>query len=135
MIVALDTCDRNIAEQILAVQTPAYQVEAELIGFNEIPALKDTVDTIVNTEEIFIGWMAAGKLKGVLSYLYGEGVYQICRLTVHPQYFRQGIASNLLYHFLQSLEAGSSVWVSTGSLNIPAINLYKGCGFLTQKER
>jgi hypothetical protein len=43
MIKMLITKDRTVAQKILEVQIPSYRVEAELIGFQGIPPLHDTV--------------------------------------------------------------------------------------------
>ncbi|MDQ6419543.1 GNAT family N-acetyltransferase [Paenibacillus sp. LHD-117] len=122
---------RNMAdaEAILAVQLPSYRVEAELIGFDGIPALKDTPESVMASEEEFVGFYEEGQLAGVISYAAEADEIDICRLVVHPDRFRRGIATKLLEHVLRHCAAGKRAVVSTGAANEPAIALYKRYGF------
>ncbi len=58
----------DIALQIVAVQVEAYQEEARLIGFSDIPQLTESKEDIMKSKEVFIGEMIEGKLAGVLSF-------------------------------------------------------------------
>ena len=53
MIRALSLEDRDTVQQIWSLQHMAYPLEAELIGFSEIPPLQDTFDTIRSSGETF----------------------------------------------------------------------------------
>jgi hypothetical protein len=66
LIKQLDITDVSIARHVLAVQLPAYRVEAELIGFDEIPLLKDTVTTLQASREQFYGFYIGEVLAGVI---------------------------------------------------------------------
>ncbi|PGS46109.1 GNAT family N-acetyltransferase [Bacillus sp. AFS041924] len=134
MIVRLDNKDINTASLILGVQLPAYKVEAKLINFEGIPQLNDNVESIRASNEIFIGYMIENELKGFLSYSENEKEYQICRLVVHPSYFKQGFAKKLVNHFLKEIARNKRIIVTTGTDNSPAINLYKSSGFKIQKK-
>lgn len=134
MIVKLDHRDQKIAELMLDVQLPAYKVEAKLINFEGIPQLKDTVESIQASNENFIGYFIEKNLVAFLSYTDSETEYQICRLVVHPTYFKQGIARRLVNDFLKNIVQNKKVIVSTGSDNSPAINLYLSSGFTFQKK-
>ena len=129
MIVVLNPRDEQVAAAMLDVQIPAYEAEAELIQFDGIPQLRDTIETLGLTEETFIGWMAEGELTGFLSYQPEAGDYTICRLVVHPKHTRKGIASALLEHFLTRIAKKCEVSVSTGEANLPAKRLYGRFGF------
>ena len=65
------------------------------------------------------------KLLGFISYEYEGDVVSICRLVVHPNYFRKGIASELLQHVLSATPKAVSIIVSTGAKNLPALALYE----------
>nr|WP_252281104.1 GNAT family N-acetyltransferase [Peribacillus frigoritolerans] len=67
-----------------------------------------------------------------MSYTKENGQMLICRMVVHPDYFRQGIADALL-HALQLHVDWDKISVSTGKMNLPARNLYEKNGF-THKE-
>ncbi|MGG4489270.1 GNAT family N-acetyltransferase [Metabacillus idriensis] len=134
MIKHLNHKDYSTAEKILQIQIPAYLFEAELIGFKGIPQLKETASDITGSSETFIGCMMDNEIRGVLSYEREEEDLNICRLVVHPDYFRLGIASTLLDYLLKK-NSNKRVTVSTGSKNIPAIALYQSFGFKKIKER
>lgn len=134
MIGPLDITDVSIAEKVLHIQLPAYQVEAELIGFAGIPQLKDTVETLSQCGEQFYGYYVQEELAGVISYKVEEDVLDICRLVVHPSYFRKGIANALLAFLLKEKQVVKKAIVSTGGQNIPAKNLYVKHGFVETKQ-
>lgn len=131
----LDLRDRLIAEHVLDLQKHSYQVEADLIGFDGIPPLHDTLESIRACQEIFCGLRVGADLAGVIAYERHEEAIEICRMMVHPGYFRQGIASRLL-RFVEDAHADVRVFrVSTGSRNLPAVRLYQREGFVALEER
>lgn len=134
MIQLLNHQDIWTAEQMLAVQLPAYQMEAELIKFAGIPQLNDTPQNIVSSEEIFLGYFEQTKLVGFISFTETDELIDICRLVVHPNYFRKGIASSLLKCLLSSKQSRQQVIVTTGAKNAPAIRLYEQFGFTKTKD-
>ncbi|MFF2886420.1 GNAT family N-acetyltransferase [Paenibacillus sp. NPDC057967] len=121
--------NREVAKQLLAVQLPAYRIEADLIGFWDIPPLRDTAETIMDSSEIFIGYRIDGVLAGFISYEDEGDALDICRMVVHPDYFRRGIAKSLLAYVLEGEGKHKRVKVSTGAKNEPAIALYRSFGF------
>ena len=46
MIRLIDHQKHSIAEEMLEIQLPAYRKEAEIIGFEGIPQLKETIEDI-----------------------------------------------------------------------------------------
>jgi len=130
MIRLIDNTDPVNAAHLLRVQLPAYRVEARLIKFDGIPPLRDTVDTIQVCGETFLGYYEAdGELAGFLSFEEDTPGYTICRLVVHPDHFRKGIAHSLIQHFLSEVCPLQKVAVSTGAKNEPALRLYQKLGF------
>lgn len=130
MIERLHHEEEATAAEILALQIPAYKVEASLIGFNDIPYVHETVEIIKASDETFIGFLTEGELCGFLSYKDENGAVCIHRLAVHPGHFHEGIASKLITYFLQEESAGRTARVTTGEKNKPARNLYKKFGFV-----
>ncbi|MCR8643858.1 GNAT family N-acetyltransferase [Paenibacillus sp. N1-5-1-14] len=129
MIRLIDVTNIQDASEIIRVQVPAYKIEAAIIGFSDIPPLKETLDEIIQCKEQFYGYYVDDELAGAISYQLEGNTLDICRLVVHPDHFRKGIASELL-DFLLALELPyKRVIVSTGTLNTPAISLYKRFGF------
>ncbi|MBZ6489136.1 GNAT family N-acetyltransferase [Priestia aryabhattai] len=118
----------DIALQIVAVQVEAYQEEARLIGFSDIPQLTESKEDIMKSKEVFIGETIEGKLAGVLSFEKENERLTICRLVVRPLYFRKGIGSRLLTHVFQRYSKCEYI-VSTAERNTPAIKLYEAHRF------
>jgi len=127
MITEIDQTDEKIARDIQSIQRPAYRIEAELMGFHDIPHISETIDEIQQSEETFLGYQD-GYLKGFISYKEENGVVDIYRLVVDPLQFRQGIARSLVDHLLQQKNAAEFI-VSTGTANVPARKLYESFGF------
>ncbi len=129
MIKRLDTKDNKTAEQIVDLQKRSYIVEAELIGFYDIPPLKDTIDTIIKCDEIFYGYYVEDMLAGLISYKLEEELLDIYRVAVRPEYFRKGIARQMI-EFIEDMNRGiKRIIVSTGLKNQPAVSLYLKLGF------
>ncbi|WP_370617112.1 GNAT family N-acetyltransferase [Mumia qirimensis] len=129
-IVPLDLTDDEVAVALLSVQRASYAIEAELIGFPELPMLHETLDELMASDEEFLGAYADGVLVGAVSWKrLDDGTVDIYRLFVHPDAHRQGIASTLL-EMLALLEPTHRTIVSTGSVNAPALALYAGLGFV-----
>jgi ribosomal protein S18 acetylase RimI-like enzyme len=119
---AFDTNEKAL--ELLQLQMCAYRVEAELIGFDDIPPLKDTISSIREAKETFYGIYMGDELAGAISYETFGGEVTICRVMVHPDHFRKGIASSLLQHVLKVEQAAERIYVSTGAKNEPAVRLY-----------
>ncbi|ALC87290.1 hypothetical protein AM499_16820 [Bacillus sp. FJAT-22090] len=129
MIQILFHQEEKVAEEILEIQLLAYKIEAELIEFDGIPQLQDSIHDIIMSKEIFIGYYEEMQLTGFISFMNTDELIDICRLVVHPNFFRKGIASALLKHVLEIKKENQRVEVSTGAKNTPAIQLYERFGF------
>lgn len=134
MIKKIDITNPDIAKEVLSIQLPAYQTEAKLIGFDEIPNLKDTVDSLQQCGETFYGFYMNGKLCGVISFVITSFVLDIHRLFVDPRYFRKGIAKQLLDHILYVETGFDTVIVKTGNKNVPALRFYQKYGFDQEED-
>ncbi|MGE5703164.1 MAG: GNAT family N-acetyltransferase [Clostridia bacterium] len=129
MIKKIDITQQKSAEQVLAIQMPAYRVEAELIGFDDLPPLRDTVVSLQACGETFWGNWIGEELAGAISYKREDEVLDIHRLIVSPDHFRKGIAGQLLTHAIENEPETKKVIVTTGAKNTPAKQLYKRFGF------
>lgn len=129
LIITLAHQKQAIAEEIVQLQKEAYEVEAKLLNFYDIPPLHDTSETIQNCSESFIGYLDQTAIVGALSYEKSNHELTICRLMVHPRSFRKGIGQKLLHH-VEALHPDIHVFkVTTGSKNAPAKKLYVKAGF------
>ncbi|MDQ0232648.1 ribosomal protein S18 acetylase RimI-like enzyme [Metabacillus malikii] len=133
MIKEINISNRENAEKVLAIQLPSYKVEAEIIGFDDIPPLKDTVSTLQQCGESFFGYFSDEELCGFISFKKDDNIIDIHRLVVHPNYFKKGIAQEL-FDFLEGHVDSSLVKVATGSKNTPAVRFYLKNGFVVVRE-
>lgn len=134
MITPLDATDRTLAERLLTIQHAAYAVEAELIGFDGIPPLREDIDGLMSSTEYWLGRYDGTQLVGALAYeLPDDRTVEISRLIVDPAHARRGHGRALLDH-LDHVEPRPVSLVSTGSANTPAVNLYTSRGY-TETER
>lgn len=126
----LDLSHEETVRQIWELQRVAYAVEAELIGYNGIPPLHESLSELRACGESFLGMDGEADLVGAVSWIRPDnGTLEICRLVVHPRAHRTGIASSLL-NALDALEPAERTVVSTGTTNIPALALYRNRGFV-----
>lgn len=125
--------DKEIAENLLKLQIPAYMVEAKLINFFDIPPLKDTVETLRKCGEQFFGYFIEDELCGAISYKVQGKILDIHRLIVHPNHFRKGIAKQLFQFMEEHIEGIDKIVVSTGTKNFPAVEFYLKRGFSIER--
>ena len=52
-VMLLDLLDASTARQVLALQRMAYRIEADLIGFDDIPPLQESLDELQACKEVF----------------------------------------------------------------------------------
>lgn len=125
----------DIAQKIWILQQAAYRVEAQIIGWNDLPPLRETVADLMNSGETFACYVEAGELAGVISFKREDGIVDIHRMMVHPDHFRKGIARKLLQHVEATQKDWQRIIVSTGALNEPAAQLYVRHGFVLVEEK
>jgi ribosomal protein S18 acetylase RimI-like enzyme len=113
---------------VLAVQRAAYAIEAELIGYPDLPPLRETLAALQATEEELWLCCEGDALVGVVGLEQCDEEMVIARLFVAPSSFRRGVGSALVAHALAQA-AGRRVRVGTGGRNAPALALYERFGF------
>ncbi|KMK76644.1 hypothetical protein AB990_11480 [Alkalihalobacillus pseudalcaliphilus] len=126
--------DATILNKTWHLQQEAYKVEAQIIGFDQIPPLLETRKQLQGVDEIFYGYWIGDELCGFISYQLVDGVIDICRLVTKPTHFKQGIAQALL-GFVERNEQTHILRVSTGATNGPACSFYQKHGFRKVGEK
>jgi GNAT superfamily N-acetyltransferase len=116
---------------VLEVQHAAYAIEAELIGYPDLPPLHETLETLRATHEELWLCSEGDELVGVVGLEQQVDELVIARLFVAPRWFRRGVGSALVSHAL-SLASGRRVRVGTGARNAPALALYRRFGFVPE---
>ncbi|MEV7524819.1 GNAT family N-acetyltransferase [Streptomyces sp. NPDC091371] len=131
-ICPLDLADEATAAAVHRIGRAAYAVEAELIGFDGIPALRESLAEMRARQLEWVGAVSGdGEIAGFLAWeAPADGTVCLDRLCVDPAWFRRGVASLLLRHALAELFPGCRVEVTTGAANAPAVALYERLGFV-----
>lgn len=132
----IDLHDPTMAQRVLVIQQAAYTIEAQLIGTFNIPPLNDTLETLQASGETFYGCWMVDEIAGLVACTYDRAAHEldICRMAVHPDYFRRGIASALLTFVQTAYPETLRCIVSTGAKNEPAKALYRRDGFVQTGE-
>jgi ribosomal protein S18 acetylase RimI-like enzyme len=134
-VAELDLGDDATLERLLALQRASYAVEAELIGADVLPPMRETPAELRGCRETFLGASEGEELLGAVSFRRAGGTVDIHRLVVDPSAFRRGVATALL-DALEARERDATHWtVGTGAANAPARALYERRGFTATKER
>ncbi|NWL89138.1 MULTISPECIES: GNAT family N-acetyltransferase [unclassified Paenibacillus] len=139
MIRLLSLQDPDVVEQIWSLQHMAYRLEALAIGLASYPPLGDTFDSIRSSGEDFYGYLSdeleedgeVGELLGVISISAESSVHlSVTRLMVHPDHLREGIGAALVSYVLDHYDDIRHFSVTAGTLNAPAVSLYRKFGFM-----
>lgn len=127
--------DIMAAAEVLQLQRASYKIEAEYIGTDEIPPLKETFAQLQSCGETFIGCYLHGRLAGAVSYKREQETIDIHRVMIHPDFFRRGIAASLITYIEKTVETeATDIIVSTGAANLPAVRLYEKLGFERKED-
>lgn len=125
----LNLLEVSTAMRVLELQRTAYQIEADLIGNDNIPPLHESLSELQNCGETFYGYFVGEALAGATAYKLLGSTLDIHRLMVHPDFFRRGIARKLIEHIESLHPEAQRAIVQTGSMNLPAIKLYQQLGY------
>jgi ribosomal protein S18 acetylase RimI-like enzyme len=133
-IISLDLSDEPTASELLELQRRAYQVEAVLIGSDEIPPLRETLAELQASGETFLGMRLSGALVGAISWRSDGETIDLHRLVVDPAHFRTGVGSALIRCAVGAVPGARQAVVQTGAANEPALALYRREGFAETEQ-
>ncbi|MFJ3174287.1 GNAT family N-acetyltransferase [Streptomyces roseus] len=126
----LSLTDDVTAAAVHRIGLRAYTVEAELIGFDGIPPLRESLEEMRVQPLRWLGATVEGEIAAFVAWqVMAEELICIARVCVDPRWFRRGLASTLLRHLLADLAPPHDALVSTGADNHPAVALYERLGF------
>lgn len=124
------------AEHVLRIQRAAYAAEAELMGFDGIPPLHETLEELLESpaDQHWLARYTGSTLVGVVAWVdAGDAGIELLRLFVAPSAWRRGHGAALLAG-LANWAGPRAVSVSTGAANLPALALYARHGFTVIAE-
>jgi ribosomal protein S18 acetylase RimI-like enzyme len=134
-VTRLDVAEPAVAEAVLALQRRAYRVEADLVGFDTIPPLRESPAELQSCGETFLAAVVDGTLAGLVSWKRVADTLDLHRLVVDPAFFRVGIGRALVRAAEASEVGVRRVIVQTGAANEPAKALYRSEGFHEAGQR
>lgn len=124
-------------EEILTLQYLSYQSEADLVGTNDIPPLKQTISEVIDEykcgtilkmvaeNNVIIGSVRAKKV---------DGTVHIGKLMVHPDYRGKGLGTKLLIEIEQYFP-DSRYELFTSTKSVDNIRLYQKLGYKIFSEK
>jgi GNAT superfamily N-acetyltransferase len=131
----LDHHDLSVARKIQAVLLLAHAQEVRLLQGSSVEPAVRTAEDIRAGVEFYLGAFEGETLLGALGVGPDDEPGQICiaLLVVHPAHQREGVASALVAEALRRGE-GMTFSVTAGALNMPALALYRGAGFVEYRR-
>ena len=133
MIYRLNNRDIDVATDMQEVFYASYSVEAKILKAANFPPLKRSIDQYRFADTDFYGFQTNQELEGIVEIRREEFSTHIQSLVVHPECFKQGIASQLMKFVIKQHDS-ELIFVETGINNIPAIQLYEKFGFKQTKQ-
>ena len=133
MITKVDNKKVEISKDIYSIFQASYKVEAKLLKATNFPPLKRTITNFLSCNNMFFAYYLGKDIAGLVEVDDNSESTHIQSLVVYPQYFRKGIAKQLVQFVLDSYTSRLFT-VETGLDNKPAIKLYKRFGFQETKQ-
>lgn len=125
------------AEEILDLQKRAYESEARLYNDWTLPPLTQTLAQLLD-EFVASGFLKAymgSRLVGSVRAREVDGVCQIGRLIVEPQFQGRGIGTTLMDHIEAEYPNARVFELFTGSRSEGNIRLYERLGYSRAREK
>ena len=133
MIKLLNNKEPEVSKKIRVVFQASYAVEAKLLNAKDFPPLKRSLESYIKSDHDFYGFEFKKELAGVIEINSNKEVTHIQSLVVHPNFFRRGIARELM-EFVLNHYTSKTFMVETGVDNDPASLLYKKMAFKEVKQ-
>jgi ribosomal protein S18 acetylase RimI-like enzyme len=130
-MIAVSHAEPEDAQAILDLQTLAYQSEARLYNDWSLPALTQSLDSLLEEFEnsTILKAILADRIVGSVRAVASMGTCRIGRLIVHPDSQRKGIGSMMLADIESRFPEVSRFELFTGSKSEANIRLYQRHGY------
>lgn len=123
----INTLPKTTIDELYDLQRQSYTVEKVLLNIDTFPPLFETSCAFAQADDAILMCTEKGSVRGFLQYEVTKDRLMINKLVVHPNYFRTGVASDLLQALID-LKGDKSIQVETAQENIPAMTLYQKHG-------
>ncbi len=121
--------DPDALKSIVRLFRRSYRVEADILGLDDFPPLRRSVEDFQVCGHEFVGAFADDQLAAAVELSWTTpSCLSLDSLVVDPDFFRRGLARSLIQEVLAA-KAWEKVVVETAVGNEPAINLYSSLGF------
>ena len=119
------------AEEILALQRLAYEVEARLYNDWHLPPMTQTVDELRQefADMTILKACADGVIIGSVRGRQADDGCYIGRIMVHPDHRRQGLATRLMLEIEEYFPGAARFHLFTGSKSSGNLMLYLSLGY------
>lgn len=134
-MILIDRADRTDAEEILALQKLAYQIEAAIYDDYAIPPLTQTLEEIEEEFEakIFLKAILDGRIIGSVRAFAEGGTCFIGRLIVHPEHQNKGLGARLMREIEGVCPECTRYELFTGAKSEKNLYLYQKLGYKPYK--
>ncbi len=132
----IEIAEEKDIEELYDLQLLAFESEAEMVGSRAVPALMETLE---KAKSDFKEWIVlkttseSGKIIGSVRCRKQDGVIEVGRLMVHPEYRRRGIGEKLLKE-VEERFSGKTLELFTCTKSVSNIRLYEKVGYKAFKE-
>lgn len=123
-------------EEILILQRKAYRSEAELYDDFTIPPMTETVKEFlkVSDKTLMLKAEISGKIVGSIRATEEDGIINVGRLIVDPDYQGKGIGTTLLLEIEKYFRDATLFELFTGIKSYSNIRLYEKNGYMEHRR-
>ena len=132
----IEIAEEKDIEELYALQLLAFESEAKMIGSRAVPALMESLD---KAKSDFHDWLVlktideSGRIIGSVRCREENGVVEVGRLMVHPDFRRRGIGESLLKAVVERF-SGELLELFTCTNSVTNIRLYEKVGYRKYRE-
>ena len=118
-----------VRRRVVGLQRAAFHIERGLYPDIDIPPLRVDMATLLDGEQVYLGFQKRFRTIGMVSYRYEGPTVEICRLMVARPHWRQGIGRRLIEAVEARERSAKSYRVVAAQANTQALAFYAKAGY------